>query len=98
MDQRQLFLRHVAQTSQAPMLVEVARAEGCYLYAPDGKRYLDLISGIGVSNVGHCAPEVVAAVQAQAARAFRARCCPFQSRLRFTHDHGGAADLGGGLS
>jgi acetylornithine/N-succinyldiaminopimelate aminotransferase len=68
MDQRQLFLRHVAQTSQAPMLVEVARAEGCFLYAPDGKRYLDLISGIGVSNVGHCAPEVVAAVQAQAAR------------------------------
>ncbi len=68
MDQRQLFLRHVAQTSQAPMLVEVDRAEGCYLYAPDGKRYLDLISGIGVSNVGHCAPEVVAAVQAQVAR------------------------------
>ncbi len=68
MDQRQLFLRHVAQTSQAPMLVEVDCAEGCFLYAPDGKRYLDLISGIGVSNVGHCAPEVVAAVQAQAAR------------------------------
>lgn len=68
MDQRQLFLRHVAQTSEAPMLVEVARAEGCYIFSPDGKRYLDLISGIGVSNVGHCAPEVVAAVQAQVAR------------------------------
>lgn len=68
MDQRQLFLRHVAQTSQSPLLVEVERAEGCHIHAPGGKRYLDLISGIGVSNVGHCAPEVVAAVQAQAAR------------------------------
>lgn len=68
MYQRNLFLRHVAQTSQSPLLVEVERAEGCHLYAPGGKRYLDLISGIGVSNVGHCAPEVVAAVQAQAAK------------------------------
>jgi acetylornithine/N-succinyldiaminopimelate aminotransferase len=68
MNQRQLFLRHVAQTSESPLLVEVDRAEGCYIYSPDGKRYLDLISGIGVSNVGHCAPEVVQAVQAQAAR------------------------------
>ncbi|MFN8397699.1 MAG: aspartate aminotransferase family protein [Bacteroidia bacterium] len=68
MTQRESFLRHVAQTSQSPLMIEVERAEGCFLYAPDGKRYLDLISGIGVSNVGHCAPEVVAAVQAQAAR------------------------------
>lgn len=65
---RELFLRHVAQTSEFPMLVEVERAEGVYLYGPDGKRYLDLISGIAVSNVGHCAPEVVAAVQEQAAK------------------------------
>ncbi len=68
MSPRELFLRHVAQTSEFPMLVEVARAEGVYLYGPDGKRYLDLISGIAVSNVGHCAPEVVQAVQEQAAR------------------------------
>ncbi|MFM2376469.1 MAG: hypothetical protein RLZZ165_1566 [Bacteroidota bacterium] len=68
MNDRQLFLRHVAQTSQAPLLLEVARASGCFLYTPDGKQYLDLISGIGVSNVGHCAPEVVAAVQQQAAQ------------------------------
>ena len=68
MNQRQLFLRHVAQTSESPLLVEVARAEGSFIFDPDGKAYLDLISGIGVSNVGHCAPEVVAAVQAQAAK------------------------------
>lgn len=64
---RQLFLRHVAQTSDAPLLIEVERAEGIYLHTPEGKRYVDFISGIAVSNVGHCAPEVVAAVQAQAA-------------------------------
>lgn len=66
--ERALFLRHVAQTSESPMLIEVARAEGVYLYAPDGKPYLDLISGIAVANVGHCAPPVVQAVQEQAAR------------------------------
>lgn len=68
MTQREFFLRHVAQTSQSPLMIEIERAEGCFLHAPDGKRYLDLISGIGVSNVGHCAPEVVKAVQDQAAR------------------------------
>ena len=66
--ERALFLRHVAQTSESPMLIEVARAEGVYLYAPDGKPYLDLMSGIAVANVGHCAPPVVQAVQEQAAR------------------------------
>ena len=65
---RELFLRHVAQTSEAPMAVEVERAEGVYLYGPDGKSYIDLISGIAVSNVGHCAPEVVAAIKDQAER------------------------------
>ncbi|HHG85450.1 MAG TPA: aminotransferase class III-fold pyridoxal phosphate-dependent enzyme, partial [Bacteroidetes bacterium] len=65
---RNLFLRHLGQTSESPMLVEIARAEGVYLYGPDGKRYLDLISGIGVSNVGHHAPEVVRAVQEQAGK------------------------------
>lgn len=64
---RQLFLRHLAQTSETPMMLEVARAEGVYLYDPDGNRYLDMISGIGVSNVGHQAPEVVAAIQNQSA-------------------------------
>jgi acetylornithine/N-succinyldiaminopimelate aminotransferase len=65
---RHLFLQYVAQTSQAPLLLEVERAEGCHIHTTDGRRYLDLISGIGVSNVGHCAPEVVKAVQEQAAR------------------------------
>jgi len=44
------------------------RAEGCYIYAEDGRRYLDFSSGIGVTNTGHCHPRVVAAAQEQVAR------------------------------
>ncbi len=65
---RKQFLNHVAQTSPSPMLVEVERAEGSFFYTPEGKRYFDLVAGVSVSNVGHCNPEVVAAVQEQAAR------------------------------
>ena len=43
MNNRQLFLRHLAQTSPAPMGIELVRAQGPYLYAPDGQKYLDLI-------------------------------------------------------
>jgi acetylornithine/N-succinyldiaminopimelate aminotransferase len=64
---RQLFLSHVAQTSPAPLLVEVERAEGIWLYGPEGRNYIDMISGISVSNIGHCHPRVVQAVQKQAA-------------------------------
>ncbi|GAB3338630.1 aspartate aminotransferase family protein [Larkinella ripae] len=61
---RQLFFQHVAQTSDFPLALEIDRAEGVYLYGR-GSRYLDLISGIGVSNVGHRHPRVLAAIQEQ---------------------------------
>ncbi len=47
------------------MMIEVERAEGVYLYGPDGQRYLNLIAGIGVSNVGHRHPRVVQAIREQ---------------------------------
>ena len=62
---RQLFLSHLAQTTVFPLAIEIVKAEGVYLYGPKGERYLDLISGIGVSNVGHCHPKVVAAIHEQ---------------------------------
>ena len=62
---RQLFLSHQAQTSDAPLMLEIERAEGIYLYAPNGKKYIDLISGIGVSSVGHRHPAVTAAIKEQ---------------------------------
>ena len=63
---RRQFLAHVGQTSPAPQLISVERAEGVYFYTPEGKRYYDLISGVSVSNVGHGNPAVVEAVCRQA--------------------------------
>lgn len=69
---RKQFLQHIGQTSDSPLMIEVARAEGIYFYEPgteahpEGKRYVDLISGVSVSNVGHGNPAVVEAVCAQA--------------------------------
>jgi acetylornithine/succinyldiaminopimelate/putrescine aminotransferase len=62
---RQLFLSNLAQTTDFPLAIEIVKADGIYLYGPKGERYLDLISGIGVSNVGHCHPKVVAAIHEQ---------------------------------
>ncbi|MFD3003121.1 aspartate aminotransferase family protein [Pontibacter toksunensis] len=65
MSQRQLFLQHVAQTSDFPLMIEVEKAEGVYMYGQNGERFLDLISGIGVSNVGHRHPRVLQAIHDQ---------------------------------
>ncbi|MBX0332145.1 aspartate aminotransferase family protein [Pontibacter sp. HSC-14F20] len=62
---RQLFLQHQAQTSDFPLMIEVEKAEGIYMYGSDGHRYIDLISGIGVSNVGHRHPKVLRAIHDQ---------------------------------
>ena len=62
---RQTFLSKLAQTSPLPFLIPIEKAEGIYLYSPDGKRYTDLISGIGVSVVGHRHPAVVQAIKDQ---------------------------------
>ncbi len=64
----QWFCRHVAQTSDAPIGLEIVRAEGVWLYAADGRRYLDFIAGIGVNALGHGHPAVLAAIDAQARR------------------------------
>ena len=56
---RQLFLNYLAQTSDAPIAIEIVRAEGLYLFGSDGKKYTDLISGISVSSLGHRHPEIV---------------------------------------
>ena len=62
---RQLFLRHLGQTSPAPMMVEISRAEGVFMFGPDGEKYIDLISGVSVSNTGHSHPKVREAVKKQ---------------------------------
>ncbi len=65
MNQRELFLKHVAQTSPAPLALEIAKAEGCRMWDAEGKEYIDLIAGISVCNVGHRHPKVINAIQQQ---------------------------------
>jgi acetylornithine/succinyldiaminopimelate/putrescine aminotransferase len=62
---RELFLKNIAQTSDFPLALEIERAEGVYMYGKNGTQFMDLISGIGVSNVGHRHPKVVQAIHNQ---------------------------------
>lgn len=65
MNQREVFLQHIAQTSPAPLALEIVRAKGILLEDKSGKTYMDLIAGISVCNVGHCHPRVVKAIKKQ---------------------------------
>ena len=65
MTNRQLFLSHIGQTSEAPLALEIVKAEGCKLFDADGKEYIDLIGGISVCNVGHRHPKVIEAIKKQ---------------------------------
>ncbi|AIM38504.1 aspartate aminotransferase family protein [Sphingobacterium sp. SG20118] len=62
---RELFLLNTAQTSNSPRMIEIAKAEGVYLYGPNGEEYMDLVSGFNVSNIGHRNPKVIQAIQKQ---------------------------------
>ena len=62
---KQLFLENIGQTSLSPLLLEIEKAEGVFLYGPNGKKYMDLISGVSVSNTGHRHPHVVKAIKDQ---------------------------------
>ena len=65
MTNRQLFLNHLAQTSTAPLCLEIVNAEGCKLYDIKGNEYIDLIGGISVCNIGHRHPKVITAIKDQ---------------------------------
>lgn len=65
---RDSFFKHLAQTSQGPLALDVASAEGCWIFTRDGRRYLDLVAGLAVCNVGHRHPRVVAAIKEQTDR------------------------------
>lgn len=68
LNNRQIFLQSLAQTSDSPLALEIEYARGIEMFTPDKRRILDLISGISVSNLGHSHPEIVAAVQEQVAK------------------------------
>ncbi|MBS0011152.1 MAG: aspartate aminotransferase family protein [Bacteroidales bacterium] len=65
LSKRNLFLTHLGQTSSEPMLIEIESAKGIWLYGPGGKKYLDLVSGVSVSNTGHSNSYVVNAIKQQ---------------------------------
>lgn len=62
------FLRFQGQTNPFPYLIEVDKAEGIYIYDKSGKRYMDMIAGVAVNNIGHCHPKVVQAIKSQVDR------------------------------
>lgn len=62
---RTLFLNHLAQTSDAPLSLHIIKAQGSILTDADGKDYIDLVSGIAVSNIGHNHPSVISAIKKQ---------------------------------
>ena len=62
---RNHFLQYLGQTSQFPLMLEIEKAEGLYMYQKDGKELMDLISGIGVSTIGHRHQRVVKAIKEQ---------------------------------
>ena len=65
MNNRQLFLQHVGQTSEAPLCLNIIKAAGSKMWDADGKEYIDLIAGISVCNIGHSHPLVVEAIKKQ---------------------------------
>jgi acetylornithine/succinyldiaminopimelate/putrescine aminotransferase len=66
--QRQLFYEYLGLPSSRPLGLEISSARGIYLYGPDGKEYIDLVSGVAVSNLGHQHPEIIKAVKDQVDR------------------------------
>jgi acetylornithine/N-succinyldiaminopimelate aminotransferase len=62
---RQLFFQHLAQTSDKPIGIEVASANGIYIHDVAGKAFIDMIAGFSVCNIGHSHPAVIHAIKEQ---------------------------------
>ncbi len=62
---RQLFQLHMGLPSVVSDPLEIVKAEGIYLYDVSGDQYIDLVSGVSVSNVGHRHPMVLSAISEQ---------------------------------
>jgi acetylornithine/succinyldiaminopimelate/putrescine aminotransferase len=68
MDHNKIFFNNLAQTSNIPLALEIDHAKGSYIFDKHGKSYLDFISGIGVSNTGHCHPRIIEAIRQQSGK------------------------------
>ncbi|MEE4260498.1 MAG: aspartate aminotransferase family protein [Bacteroidales bacterium] len=65
LNNRQLFLQHLAIPAEVPDALEIVKAEGIFLYDVIGRTFIDLVSGVSVSNIGHRHPKVVKAIEDQ---------------------------------
>jgi acetylornithine/succinyldiaminopimelate/putrescine aminotransferase len=59
------FENHLAQTTMFPFALEIVSADGVYLTDASGKKYMDMVSGIGVSGLGHGNKYITDAIKAQ---------------------------------
>ena len=64
-NRKNIFLNQLGQTNPFPFLIDVDYAEGIFIYDRSGKQYLDAISGVSVTNIGHRHPKVITAIQEQ---------------------------------
>ena len=62
---RQLYYQHLAVPANVSEALEIVKAEGIYLFSDKGEKYVDLVSGVSVSNIGHRHPKVVEAIKKQ---------------------------------
>lgn len=62
---RQLYYQHLAVPANVPEALEIVKAEGIYLHTDTGEKYIDLVSGVSVSNLGHRHPKIVEAIKNQ---------------------------------
>lgn len=62
---KKLFVSHLGQTTEHPLMIEIDQAQGIYIYDKSGKRYIDMISGIAVSSLGHGHPRIKEALLKQ---------------------------------
>jgi acetylornithine/succinyldiaminopimelate/putrescine aminotransferase len=65
LSERELFFKYLGLPSANPLGLEIKSAEGIYMYGRDGKKYIDLVAGVAVSNVGHRHPKVIQAIKDQ---------------------------------
>lgn len=63
---RDIFLQYMGLPSRSPLGIEITRAGGIYLFGPNGEKYIDLVSGVAVSNLGHNNSQIIKAVKDQA--------------------------------
>jgi acetylornithine/succinyldiaminopimelate/putrescine aminotransferase len=65
MTRQEQFLKLQGQTNESPYLIDVDKAEGIYIWDKSGKKYMDMIAGVAVTNIGHRHPDVIKAIQNQ---------------------------------